>query len=330
MYVGSLSDFFYKPKDFLLNLPKYKQRQEVTFLNINNRIFRINNVTGNINLISNSKEHNLTINNKFFNNKNSINTLRYNKSRNNDNVYFTMNNTSKTKNTGLTDYVNKTLNNEMNKTHKLKFSDKTYKNKIRKIPLLSLINAYKTSYNIRASKIKSIKSVEETFKKNIFPYYNKSPKKFIKPKIVFGQKLHYETIPNKNSRSKNLLQENNSFLTIYKQHYNNITNDGNNDKIYFETKNDDMIMKAFKEQILKERVEKELKNKFKFFIKYKNNIVKIPKLSHKNFDFYKGYSVSDSKRGNSNYHKLFFRNINRNKFEEKLEKPEKLEKQTQI
>ena len=317
MYVGSLSDFFYKPKDYLESLPKYKQRQEITYLNINNRIFRINNITGNITLINNLKEHNLTVNEKRLLKKNNLNRFPYNKSRNNDNILFSLNNTSKTKETRIQDFANKTLNGTNIKKNRLM---RNYIMRRKKISYLQLDEAYKTSYNLNSPKIKSIQSVEETFKKNVMPYYNKSPKRYIKPKIAFGQKILYDTIKNKKDHKKNISNEKNIFLTIYKQHFNNITNDGNNDKIYFETKNDNIIMKKFKEQILREKIEKELKNKFKFYIGVKNNILKVPNLSPKNFEFYNGYSVSDNKRGNNSYHKLFFRYVNKHRLEENREK----------
>ena len=315
MYVGPLSDFFYKPKDFLINMPKYKQRHEFTYLNVSNRIFRINNITGNIKLITNYKHYNLTTNKKI-----KLSKFRYINSRNSENVYFTMNNTSRTNETRINGYSNKTLNNTSSKRNKIKNSKKTFKNKIKKISQLDLINAYKTSTFIRAPKVKSIKYVEETFKKNIFPYYTKSPKKYIKPNIIFGQKFNNDTIPINKTPKKKLLEQKNSFLTIYKQHFNNLTNDGNNDRIYFENKNDNFIMKAFKEQILKEKVEKELKNKFKFYNGGKDHVLKIPNLSPKNFEFYDRYSISDTKREGNNYHKLFFRYVNKHKFEESQEK----------
>ena len=79
-------------------------------------------------------------------------------------------------------------------------------------------------------------------------------------------------------------------------------------------------MKAFKEQILKEKVEKELKSKFKFYNGGKEHVLKIPNLSPKNFEFYDRYSISDTKREGNNYHKLFFRYVNKHKFEESQEK----------
>jgi len=311
--VGSLSDFFYKPKNFVLNLPKYKQKQEITYLNINNRIFRINNITGNITLVTNTKENQLTINEKSLKNKNKFKKLSLDKSRNNNNLYNTMNTTSKTRETEIKEYANRTINNALNKNNELIIN----KNKI-----FNLIKASKTSYKITSRKIKSIKTVEETFKNQIFPYFNKPPKKIIKPNIAFGHKIYNETIPNKCHINK--YNDKNLFLTIYKQHFNNINYDGNNDKIYFETKNDNLIMKAFKEQILKEKIEKELKNKFKFYLGIKNNKIKMPHLTHKNFDFFNGYSISDTKRGNSNYHKIFFRNINKHKYQESLEDKNKI------
>lgn len=323
MYIGTLSDFFYKPKDFFINLPKFKQRQEITYLNINNRIFRINNITGNITLVNTHKKQSITINDKSFKNK-----AEY-KSRNS--CLYTIDNTSKTKETKMSEYANKTINNttiKNNELNKLRNNNikTSYKTKINKIPIFNLINASKTAYKINPPKIKSIKTVEETFKKQIFPYYNKSPKKMKKPEIIFGQKLKAinETIPNKKKINQFLTNDKNSFLTIYKQHYNNINNEGNNNKIYFETKNDNVVMKAFKEQILKEKIVKELKNKFKFFTDRKNEGIQIPNLSPRNFEFYNGYSMSDSKRGGNNYHKLFFKYINKHKNEERNENCKKI------
>ena len=329
MYVGALSDFFYKPKDFLINLPKFKHKQneEVTHLNIKNRIFRVNNKTGSILLIGNSKEHPLTI---------FENAIMDNKSRNDnlDNKYLTMNSTSRTKESKNLDHANKTINNTSFKNNEMKnlfkndITIKKTKNKnkfkIKKIPILNIINLQKTPYPQKIPKIKSIKSVEETFKKQIiFPYYNKTPKKIKKPNIVFGQKINNEFIPNKKriNNDINFKKEKNSFLTIYRHHFININNEGNNDKIYYETKNDNLLMKTFKEQILKEKVEKDLKKKFRFFIgdNDESNRIKIPILSHNNFEFYNGYSNSDSKRG-SNYNKLFFRYIRKHKMKEILEK----------
>ena len=68
---------------------------------------------------------------------------------------------------------------------------------------------------------------------------------------------------------------------------------------------------------MKEKIEKDLKNKFKFYVGEKIQPLKIPKLSPKNFEFYNGYSVSDRKRGNSTYHKLFLKYVNKHKYEEK-------------
>ena len=314
MYIGALSDFFYKPKDFLINLPKFKQRQEFSYLNINNRIFRINNITGSITLLNNPKYGHLTKNDKSYKNK-----AEY-KSRNSG-MNFTMSNTSKTKETKITDYSNRTMDNTTIKNNELKKIINNHRTKIKKIPILDLINT---------TKIKSIKYVERAFKNQIFPYYNKTPKKLKKPEIIFGHKINNETIPNKKrinhliTNDKNDKNEKNSFLTIYRQHYNNINNEGNNNKIYFEEKNDNLMMKAFKNQILKERVVKDLKKKYQFYDNKKSVAIQIPNLSPKNFEFYNGYTISGIKKGSNNYHKLFFRYLNKHKHEESNENQKKL------
>ena len=322
MYVGALSDFFYKPKNFISNIPKYKQRHDIIYLNIHNKIFRINNITWTINLLNKPDVHSLTIKKgKIINNQKPIN-FRNKKIRDN-NIYFTMNKTANIKSKGINDYTNKALTNRDIKLTNLK---KNYKKKIKKLSTLELNDSYKTSFNIKPQKIKSIKIVEETFKKNILPYHYKSQKKNKKSsKIAFGQKIYFETIPNKNNPNPhpNFSQKKNSFLTIYKQHFNNLSNVGNNDRIYFENKDDDAIIKALKKQILKEKVENDLKNKFRFYLSEKNNSLKIPNLSPKNFEFYNGYSISDRKRANNTYHKLFFKYVNKHKYEENKEKKEK-------
>ena len=317
MYIGTLSDFFYKPKDFLLNLPKFKQRQEITYLNINNRIFRINNITGNITLVNNPKYQYLTITSK------SLKEKQEYKSRNSA-FNYTMNNTSKTKETKTNDYTNRTLDNTSIKNKEIKKPKKLLKTKIKKIPILNLINATKTSHKINMPKIKSIRYVEETFKKQIFPYYNKIPKKIKKPEIIFGQKLINETIPNKKKINQLTSNDKNVFLTIYRQHFNNINNDGNNNRIYFEEKNDNYIMKTFKEQIFKEKIMKELKNQFKFYENKKNEAIQINNLSPKNFEFYNGYTVFDDIKERNNYQKSFFRYVNKHKFEENNENHNKI------
>ncbi len=109
--------------------------------------------------------------------------------------------------------------------------------------------------------------------------------------------------------------EKNSFMTIYKQHMNNMLSEGKNDKIYFPTKEDNIIMKSFREQILKEKVNKELSNKFKFFLSNNNIVSKVPNLSPINFEFYSGYSISDNNRERN----IFFRNIYKRKKQEKTE-----------
>ena len=318
MHVGALSDFFYKPKKFIMNIPKYKERHDITYLNVHNKIFRINNLTWTINLLNKPSQNNLTT--KKENSKNNQKPIQFENKKIRDNSRsknFTNDDSTKGKNTGIKDYTNKALTDRTIRLTNLK---KNHKKKIKKLSSLGLIDSYKTSKYIKPPKIRSIKIVEETFKKNITPYHNKSKKNHKKTsKIAFGEKIYYETLPNKirSNPHPNFVQKKNSFLTIYKQHFNNLTNVGNNDKIYFENKDDDVITKLFKEQILKEKVEKDLKNKFKFYVGEKIQPLKIPKLSPKNFEFYNGYSVSDRKRGNSTYHKLFLKYVNKHKYEEK-------------
>ena len=291
MYVGTLIDFFYKSKKWVETLPKHKNKRGYMYLNINNRIFRINNLTGEINLIVNNKKNNLITN---INNKNKI------ISRNHNNIYFRTDNSSKSQDTELNEYTNRTLN-------------RTTINKKNKINNLKTNFFRKTISNIKESRIRTKQKIEKDFKKNIFPYFKKPPIKYSKPKIAFGKKMDTEISKKRKINLKN--NEKNSFMTIYKQHMNNMLSEGKNDKIYFPTKEDNIIMKSFREQILKEKVNKELSNKFKFFLSNNNILSKVPNLSPINFEFYSGYSISDNNRERN----IFFRNIYKRKKQEKTE-----------
>jgi len=118
-----------------------------------------------------------------------------NKTIRDNSINITINNSSKGKNIGIKDYTNKALTDRTIRLTNLK---KNHKKKIKKLSSLGLIDSYKTSKYIKPPKIRSIKIVEETFKKNITPYHNKSKKNHKKTsKIAFGEKIYYETLPNK-------------------------------------------------------------------------------------------------------------------------------------
>ena len=52
MYVGTVYDFFYKPKNWIFQQPKFNQKQDNTYINVNGRIFRVNELTGEMTLCS--------------------------------------------------------------------------------------------------------------------------------------------------------------------------------------------------------------------------------------------------------------------------------------
>ena len=56
MYVGPLNDFFYKPKNWIFQQPKFNQEEENTFINMNGKLFKINDLTGEMTLCNSIKK----------------------------------------------------------------------------------------------------------------------------------------------------------------------------------------------------------------------------------------------------------------------------------
>lgn len=359
MYVGTVYDFFYKPKDWIFQQPKFSQKQDKTYININGRIFRVNELTGEMTLCgtipkkinfpkSSEKPNKIKIKNKL--SINSINKIL----DNNENFKNTYLNTENIKSISARDSKlkgflqtskNFDINNENNKktiTLENTSTDKNNylkniipnNNKLKKLSTNKSLEPYQYSniYNIstnsnslKFSQIQNsfIKKENLNFKGNkTILYFNKTNKKYLKPDIAFGQKvLKSLSLGNnkKQNSNSNIKKKKNLLYLMYKQHKNNIKGDGRiNEKIYDKQIEDNLIFKTYKDQIFKDKIVNGLKKKYHFYIKDNDLGIKVPLLTYKNNDFYRGYSFSDNKRVPI-HHKLFFEYIKRDKNKEKEE-----------
>ena len=354
MYVGTVYDFFYKPKNWIFQQPKFNQKEEKTYININGRIFRVNELTGEMTLCSiipkqinfpksSEKSNNIKIKNKLSNN--SINNKIKDSFLNTENIKSISARDTKLK--GLLEASNnfdikneknkKTATLENNSTDQNNYLNNISLNKNNKIKKLfnnkSLDpNHYSNTYNISTnSNSLKFSQIQNSFikKENLIfngnktiLYFNKTNKKYFKPHIAFGQKVLKSLYFGNNKKqhsNTNIKKKKNLLYLMYKQHKNNITGEGRiNEKIYDKEKEDNLIFKTYKDQIFKDKIVSGLKKKYHFYVKDKDFGIKVPIITYKNNDFYRGYSFSDNKR-QTIHHKLFFQNIKRNKKKEKEE-----------
>lgn len=104
-----------------------------------------------------------------------------------------------------------------------------------------------------------------------------------------------------------------------RQHHNNISGEGKrNDKIYYKEKDDNVIIKNFRDQLFKDKIINDLKKKYQFFNDKNSKEIKVPNINYQNYCFYKGYIFSDNKR-EPIHHKLFYEYLNKDKLKEKEE-----------
>lgn len=358
MYVGSLNDFFYKPKDWLLQQPKLDIKKNKEYININGTIFKFNELTGEMVLCSTIPK---TIN--FRKGQKESNKLKKFKSNNNIHINKTINENPKNYFT-ITDnpLSSPTVNNKKNKDYfnqspnsvdkEIAINNHTISIE-KEVPIH---NKYlKTSYNMKhinitpsnnikcLSKNKSLQSnlyskynlsSKSNSKKNFklhhyitnesnkedktSLYFNRNSKKYFKPSIAFGQKILKPLSTEKNNNKKYKINKNTLYL-MYRQHNNNITGEGTENNNIYERKNDDdVIFKAYRDQIFKEKISNVLKRKYKFYDDNNNVNLKVPHITHKNYNFYRGYSFSDKRRVPI-HHKLFFQYIEKYKSKEKEE-----------
>lgn len=362
MYVGTVYDFFYKPKNWIFQQPKFDQKQDKAYININGRIYRINELNGEmilcntlpkkINFAKSEKQKKIKLKNKL--NINSITKGKDKDDENYSNNYMNSENiksisardtkfkdfllkspaltdikSDKNKNT-ITSDNNSTLQNDnlrKNKNNKLKYI--AHKNNINFIKynyfnnksIEQIINSNNFSTNLNSLKNSifqnSIKN-DKLFGNKTILYFNKTNKKYFKPKIAFGQKI-LKSLSVKDKKRYNKKNNINLLYLIYKQHNNNIKGEGRtNEKIYDKENGDNIIFKAYKDQIFKEKIEIGLKKKYNFFEDNNNGDLKVPLITHQNFCFYRGYSFSDNRRTPID-HKLFFKYIKKDKLKEQKE-----------
>ena len=348
MYVGTVYDFFYKPKNWIFQQPKFNQKQDNTYININGRIFRVNELTGEMTLCStipkkinfpksSEKPNKMKIKNKL-----SLNSI--NKDiNNNDNYKDAFSNTENIKSISARDsklngFLHTSKNFDINEKNKkaitLENISSDNNNKIKKLFNNKSLDAnhYSNIYNISTnSNSLKFSQIQNSFmkKENLnyngnktILYFNKTNKKYFKPHIAFGQKVVKSLSfgNNKKQHSNSITKKKKNLLYLmYKQHKNNINGDGRiNEKIYDKENDDNLIFKTYKDQIFKDKIVNGLKKKYHFYSKDNNPGIKVPLITYKNNDFYRGYSFSDNKRVPI-HHKLFFEYIKRDKIKEKKE-----------
>ena len=332
MYVGELHDFFYKPKSWIFQQPKFNQKIDSTFINSNGKIFKINELTGEMTLcniipkkpkIPKNSKNSLKKNRLNIDNSKTVSSgnqqfkelfseLSNNiENKNNKNNSINLEN----KNLIINNYIEKNNNKSINITPTN--NNKTFfsKNKTLNPILLSKKNNYSPNIN-------NIKNKEINNKNKTILYYNKTNKKYIKPTIAFGQKIIKSISFNKKKieyKNFNKSYNKNLLYLIHKQHNNNLNKEGRiNDKIYDKKISDNIIFKNFRDQIFKEKIINGLKKKYNFYEDKNNKELKIPQISHYNYNFYRGYSFSDNKRLPI-HHKLFFQYIYKDRLKQKEE-----------
>ena len=362
MYVGPLNDFFYKPKTWIFQQPKFNKKEDNTQINMNGKLFKINDLTGEmilcntikkqinfpnklekpkkLKLKSNKIRHNnskkfasynenykdSSYNREFPNciSEKNIKVKEYsykspsniiNKDENNNNTITTENDNSLNKKYLRTNYKNNYTNITPSNN-----KDSSSNNKSIEQTLFSNINSLST--NTRSIKILKKCNLYKNEKEDGFstlPYFTQKSKKIFKPPIAFGQYNFKPLSLEKKKKKNNSPKYINYLYLMHQQHKNNITGEGKiNDKIYDRKNGENAIFKSFKDQILKERVVNRLKKQYHFFEEKNEGKLKVPKINHQNYDFYRGYIFSDNTRMPI-YQKLFFSYIKKDKLKEKEE-----------
>lgn len=339
MYVGDLSDFFYKPKSWIFQQPKFNQKIDNSYINHNGKIFKINELTGEI-----KKQISFPKIKKKSKIKPKSNIIKKNiyKNSSNNNNYRTIS----VRNPKFKDFYKQSPDNiiikkpGINNTVNLQKNNSIQIKKINKNDYLN-INITPTDNNAKySSKNKTLEPIfsktdhlSENQKSNhtinilqnqriFIPFFNKTHKKYFKPPIAFGKKITKKfslgdkiknKISNKPTEKRNLL------YLLHKQHNNNLFNEGKIDeKIYERDKDDNVIFKTYRDQIFKEKIVHGLKKKYKFY-EDNDKELKTPLIHYYNYNFYRGYSFSDKNRIPI-HHKLFFKYINIDKLKQKEEK----------
>lgn len=356
MYAGAVYNFFYKPKSWIMKQPKFVQKQDNTYININGRIYKINESKGEmalcytipkkinfpktekpkkiknkLNLYSIKRDKDIeNFKNNFLNSDNikSMSERNYkffqkypelndNKNEKNKNN-ITLDNSSSFRNECL---GKSHSNNKLNSILTSKNNNNSSNN--RAIEPFLYSNIYNLSTNLNSLKDSNLENSiknDKLYGNKTLLYFNKNKKKYFKPKIAFGQKI-LKSFSLNNTKKSNIINKadknDNLLFLMDRQHNNNIKGEGRiNEKIYEKTNNDNIIFKTFKDQIFKDKIVNGLKKKYQFYEDKNDTELKVPLITYQNFNFYRGYSFSDKNR-KPIHQKLFFQYINKHKLKEK-------------
>ena len=357
MYAGTVSNFFYKPKDWIEQQPLFVEKDKnITFLNMSGKVLKFNDTNGETVLNEEGKKDHkpILILNKY-NRLNTINRPNFYRikrkiinqnythfiSKNDNHISLSERKYLSQENGQNKELFNDIYFNNMDNSHSIqneysktidnnRFRDYMESNDFKNSPKVnsfdSLIysNLYNLSTNsnsLKASKEQDIlKKNNDKYCKTIL-YFNKTSKKYFKPFIAFGHKIPRSLMIKNNKKVINTKQDfsNNRLFLLDRQHHNNMLADGDiNDKIYDNVNDNNIIIKTFKDQILKDKIKNKFQKEFHFYDNEKSKGLKVPTITYKNYEFYKGYTFSDKKK-DPIHHRLFFNYINKQKMNEKKE-----------
>ena len=266
MYFGTLSDFFYKGKNWLINQPRITKEKSFQFIKLGGKIFKLNIYTGVLYEIN-------TINKINF----IENTLRAKKiindnlklKKNNTNIKLYLNNKKEKKNissceknilsqSSLSKKIQKTLNDKRNKSSNINnhFSlipKNSYKKKMEKTFNLYLNHKYKLITN-----------------------NNKNANK----KLIRIEKYSFKGFDTNDKNSLRCKSYNNTNLNIKKS----INYDSDLDNIFIQDdadeikKGDNRLITKVKDQIFKDKMFRILRKKYNFYKDNNKRFLSIPKL----------------------------------------------------
>ena len=351
MYVGPLNDFFYKPKEWILQQPKFDYKND-NFININGKIYKFNALTGEMSLSSRiPKQTNFRKDSnklKKYKSKENLNIYMHNH-KNHSNQFLTKNNILSSNNSNNNEpsiqspisidkesyldnsnkYI-KTIDNENNKKYRIpsKINNIKYSSNNKTLDKSIYSKTFNATNSLKITKKYNSTMNENNIQNKTNVHFNKKTRKYFKPSIAFGHKIikplsTENNICNNKKNIENIFKNTNyqnTLYLMYRQHSNNITGEGTtNDQIYEKNYDDNIIFKAYRDQIFKERITNNLKKIYNFYVDDNNNgtELKIPNITHTNFNFYRGYSLSDKRKKIPIHQKLFFKYINKYKSKEK-------------
>jgi hypothetical protein len=357
MYAGTVSNFFYKPKDWITKQPLFVQKDKnITFLNMSGKVLKFNDTNGKTILNEEGqKDHKPTLILNKYNRLNTINRPNFYRikrnlinqnythfiSKNDNHISLSERKYMNQQNGRSKELFNDIYFNNMDNNHSIqneysktidnnRFRDYMESNDFKSSPKVNsfdsliysnLFNLSTNSNTLKASKEQEIlKKDNDRYCKTIL-YFNKTNKKHFKPFIAFGHKMPRSLNVKNNKKAINTKQDfsKNSLFLLYRQHHNNMLLDGDiNDKIYDNANDNNIIIKTFKDQILKDKIKNKFQKEFHFYDNKKSKGLKVPTITYKNYEFYKGYTFSN-KRKEPIHHKLFFNYINKQKMNEKKE-----------